>query len=86
MLIKDKKRNASRPDALNELIFALVENNRNITVSELFKELEHYDIIEEITPTHIYFIKPDGKQGRPAPITGLKARLHRAIKQIGLIG
>ena len=74
-----------RSDALNELIFALVGNNRDITVVELLKELEHYDIIEEITEEYIYFIQPNGKQGKPAPITGLKDRLYRAIKKIGLV-
>jgi hypothetical protein len=75
---------ASKRDTLQRLIEHVVENNHEISVRELFKELKSRqavrDVVDDIDETSIHFIN----KGRvdAAPIRGLKDRLSRAKKTL----
>jgi hypothetical protein len=71
-----------RPDALQELIIAILKAKPGLTESQLLRELENnqwHGVIEEIDGAVIIF--NDKGRLKEAPISGLKDRISRARKK-----
>ncbi len=70
-----------RPDALQKLIIKILKENPKSKLLDVVRELKNLEggkVIYEINDSEIEWNKDDGSLGKPAPISGLKARIRRA--------
>ena len=74
---------AKKPDALQQLIEAIVRENPSITLKLLLKKIkaqEYEGVIDEVTDDEISFSNYNGRL-KSAPLSALKHRLSRARKK-----